>query len=200
MSLSIIESSSGDFKPTVKFNCKHGKWSFRHDGNDIDIDPPTALFDFANVQTGWLLFEAGQKPQRTMDPDLTTRALRVNPDQKRGLVMHLYSTKFPAPGVAEFSSNAITLNNAINALHDDYVEGLANNPGKLPVVKAGGVQQVGKHQNFAPTLEIIDWVDRPADFADELPLPDEIGQAEGVLTNGAAHVPPPAAAAAGAEF
>ena len=57
---------------------------------------------------------------------------KVDPEQKRGFMMNIYSTHFPVPGLAEFASTAANVAGPIDTLFDQYVAGASANPGKLP--------------------------------------------------------------------
>ena len=199
-----ITSSGGAFAPTVKFNAKLGQWTFRApDIDQMNIDPPKALFDFKNLQTGWLHFVPGRKPLRTFDPVQGQMCEKVDPEQKRGFMMNIYSTHFPVPGAAEFASTAANVAGPIDALFDQYTAGAAANPGKLPLVTVSpAVAAKGGHNNFSPVFSIEGWYDRPADFPDALPCPDEIGRVPSALNGAGGHVsapPPPAPAQSAGE-
>jgi hypothetical protein len=83
---------------------------------------------------------------------------------------------------------------AMNDLHDHWLAGKDANPGKLPVVKCVGVTPVtNKHgTNYKPQLEIVSWVDRPAEMAG---APAPAAQVAAPPPAAATHAPPPAASA-----
>jgi hypothetical protein len=68
----------------------------------------------------------------------------------------------------EFMSSANGVRGAMDKLHDDFVAGSTQNPGKLPAVKVKAVIPVtNKHgTNYTPDFEIVGWVDRPAVLGD----------------------------------
>jgi len=139
----------------------------------------TGVFDMPNIKTGWFLFAAGVAPAKTFDPSLTEAAPKPGEGFKRGFELNVFSPK-NLLGVREFSSTAGVVIEAMNTLYDHWIAAPEAKTGKLPVVKCVKVHAVtNKHgTNYQPQLEIVGWVDRPA----------ELGAAP------AASAPPPAAA------
>ena len=76
------------------------------------------------------------------------------------------------------------------------------NPGKLPVIRCDGVEPMkDKHgTNYRPKLVIAQWVERPNDLPDVIPVEaDEVWRGSATQAparSPAQHVPPPAPAAA----
>jgi len=167
---------SGIIKPYVKYNAKADKWFVRApEGGDQEIARPTFLLDLKNIRTGWLRFREGQAPERVIDPSLDRAAPSPGEDFKRGFVVAAYSPKFFG-GAVEFSSASIHLSNAIRELYAVFEENgaKAENRGKLPLVSCTGSEAMKDKYgtNYRPTLELVKWVDRPADLADESPVDD----------------------------
>lgn len=191
-------SGEGSFKVFVKYNAKAGRWYTKKDEKDapeFEVTNMTAVFDMDNIRTGWFLFAAGVAPSKTFDPSLSEAAPKPGPDFKRGFELDLFSEK-NLLGVREFSSTAGVVIEAMNSLHDHWLVEKDKQPGKLPVVKCVGVIPVtGSHgTNYQPQLEIVSWVDRPAELsgstapaAQQQPTPPAAAKAE--------HAPPPAAKA-----
>lgn len=186
----------GNFKVYLKYNAKAGRWYTKKDEKDapeFEVDNMTAIFDLANVKTGWFLFATGAAPSKVYDPSLTQAAPKPGDGFKRGFEVDVYSDK-NLLGTREFASTAGVVIKSINALYDAYLAGASANAGKVPVVKCVGVHPVtNKHgTNYQPQLEIVSWVDRPAEFGEAAsPAP-----AAAPAPAPAAHVPPPAAAPA----
>lgn len=190
---------SGIIKPYVKYNAKADKWFVRGaDGNDAEIPRPTFVIDFDNVATGWLRFREAQAPERVMDASLEQPAPSPGEGFKRGFVVATYSPKFFG-GVAEFASASIHLSNAVKEIYTQWEAEKAGHSGQLPVVACTGSQPMKDKYgtNYRPTLQIVQWVDRPTDLPNESPVePSEIWQkqASAPATNRAPqHVGPPAA-------
>lgn len=188
---------NGNIRNYVKFNAKADKWFVRGADGDVEIRRPTFVADLDNIATGWLRFREGQAPERVMDPSLERAAPLPGEDFKRGFVVMAYSPKFFG-GLAEFSGASIHLSNAMKDVYAAYEEAKADNPGKLPVVTCTGSQAMKDRYgtNYRPTLEIVQWVDRPEDLPDESPVAATDvwqGSAPASTTKPAAqHVPPPA--------
>lgn len=190
---------SGIIKPYVKYNAKADKWFVRSpEGGDQEIARPTFLLDLKNIRTGWLRFREGQAPERVIDPSLDRAAPSPGEDFKRGFVVTAFSPKFFG-GAVEFSSASIHLSNAVRELYAAFEEhgGKAENRGKVPVVACSGSEPMKDKYgtNYRPRLEIVKWVDRPAELADESPVDDADlwkGSAP-APSKPAQHVAPPAA-------
>ena len=190
---------SGIIKPYVKYNAKADKWFVRSpEGGDQEIARPTFLLDLKNIRTGWLRFREGQAPERVIDPSLDRAAPSPGEDFKRGFVVTAYSPKFFG-GAVEFSSASIHLSNAIREIYAAFEENGAKteNRGKVPVVACTGSEPMKDKYgtNYRPKLDIVKWVDRPADFADESPV-DDVDVWKGTAlaaAKPAQHVAPPPA-------
>ncbi|MDE2284738.1 MAG: hypothetical protein KGK33_09010 [Hyphomicrobiales bacterium] len=193
---------SGIIKPYVKYNAKADKWFVRSpEGGDQEIARPTFLLDLKNVRTGWLRFREGQAPERVIDPSLDRSAPNPGEDFKRGFVVTAFSPKFFG-GAVEFSSASIHLSNSMRDLYAAFEEQSTKpeNRGKVPVVACTGSEPMKDKYgtNYRPHLEIVKWVDRPAELADESPVDDaEVwkGAAPAASTaapRAAQHVAPPA--------
>jgi hypothetical protein len=193
---------SGIIKPYVKYNAKADKWFVRSpEGGDQEIARPTFLLDLKNVRTGWLRFREGQAPERVIDPSLDRSAPSPAEDFKRGFVVTAFSPKFFG-GLVEFSSGSIHLSNSMRDLYASFEEQSAKpeNSGKVPVVACTGSEPMKDKYgtNYRPRLEIVKWVDRPAELADESPVDDaEVWKGTASTTPTAApkpaqHVAPPA--------
>jgi hypothetical protein len=195
MNLNI--GGSGIAKPFVKFNAKADKWFVRSpEGGDQEIARPTFLLDLKNVCTGWLRFREGQAPERVIDPSLDRAAPSPGEDFKRGFVVTAYSPKFFG-GAVEFSSASIHLSNAIREVYAAFEVDSAKteNRGKVPVVACTGSEAMKDKYgtNYRPRLEIVKWVDRPADLEDESPVNDaDVWNGAAPAAKPAQHVAPPA--------
>jgi len=196
MTLNI--GGSGVTRPFVKFNAKADKWFVRSpEGGDQEIARPTFLLDLKNIRTGWLRFREGQAPERVIDPSLDRAAPSPGEDFKRGFVVTAYSPKFFG-GAVEFSSASIHLSNAIREVYAAFEDDGAKteNRGKVPVVACTGSEAMKDKYgiNYRPKLEIVKWVDRPAELPDAPPVEDsEVARTDNKPAPAAsAHVPPPA--------
>jgi hypothetical protein len=191
---------SGAAKNFIKFNAKSDKWFRRGDEGEIEMPRPTFVADFENIATGFLRFKEGQAPERVIDPSLNQAAPSPGEGFKRGFVLAVYSPKFFG-GLAELSSNGIHLSNAIKDLYRQFEEQRAAHAGQLPVVACTGSEAMKDKYgtNYRPKLEIVKWVERPAEMPNQSPVDAaDVWRGGSAVTPAAqpkpqaAHVPPPA--------
>ncbi len=190
--------ASGGFKTFIKYNAKAGRWFLRDSDGDKEIPMPLGFVaDMDNIATGWMKYQEGQAPQRRFDPDLQTPAPSPGEGFKRGFVMMVFSVRFFG-GAAEFGGNSIHLANAFKDVYAEWEAGRGANPGKLPVIRCDSVEPMkDKHgTNYRPKLVIAQWVERPNDLPDVIPIEaDEVwrgGATQAPARSPAQHVPPPA--------
>lgn len=166
--------ASGVIKPYVKYNSKADKWFVRAEGGgDLEIARPTFLMDLANIRTGFLRFGEGQAPERIIDPSLDRTAPNPGQGFKRGFVVACFSPKFFG-GMAEMASASIHTSNAIRDVYAVFEEqaGKVENRGKVPLVACTGAEAMKDKYgtNYRPKLELVRWVDRPAELPDASPV------------------------------
>jgi hypothetical protein len=169
--MGFMQSASGDgedFKVYVKYNAKAGRWYTKEDKPDaeeFEVTDMTAVFDFANLKTGWFLFAPGVAPVKQLNENMRHWAVKPSPDFKQGFQLDVFSNK-NLLGVREFASTAGAVIDAMNAVYDDYDNAPESKEGKLPIVRCASVKPiVGKHgTNYSPVLEIIGWVERPPEL------------------------------------
>lgn len=177
---SVGEGNS--FLPIIKYDARSGRLSRRDrengENNDVDITRSfKAIFDFDNVEIGWINFNTGGAP----DYRVRRYADGVKVDKpevaegednyfKRGFRILVKLSKECGGDVREFSSNAAACLDGIKNLMDAYDAGSKSNAGKLPVVEfkdsvakssSGGAL---KTTNYVPVWEIVGWVKRPDDL------------------------------------
>jgi hypothetical protein len=183
MALSIPTSSGGgdggQFLPIVKYDARAGRVNRidREQGVDgwmshsTDITTKfSAVMDLENLEIGWMLFAAGTPPDYRLVPNGQDAGPAPTDKHKRGVRVLMKLAKDAGGDVRELTTSARTALGAFSALHDAYLAGLAENPGKLPVVKMIGTKAVTSGQgakkstNYAPEFTIDGWVARPADL------------------------------------
>lgn len=165
--------SGGDILPIVKFDAKSGDFIARNrvqggDGMWENVEeelqvPFKAIFDFDNIQVGWLSFSSGAP-----DFQMVTYGERLppqpSPDHKQAFRIRIYSKGL---GLREFSHSSKTMLRAIDALHNQFLADKAANPGKVPVVEVSGLETVkvntpqGELRFKAPKWSICQWAARP---------------------------------------
>jgi hypothetical protein len=198
--MAFMEAPGGDgeFTVYVKYNAKAGRWYTKDDqpnATEFEVVNMTAVFDIPNLKTGWFLFQAGSAPDKAINSQLSAWGPKPSDAHKRGFQINLFSDK-NLLGVREFASTAGSVIEAMNGLYDVWLVAPEAAQGKLPVVKCAGVLPVtGKHGvNYAPVLEIVAWVDRPAQLG-EVTAKAVTGPAAAAPVAGpAVHAPPPAQA------
>jgi hypothetical protein len=190
MALNVEPRTGGDFIPYLKYNAKAGRWYTKlEDGGEQEVANMTAIFDLAQIKTGWVFFADGQAPNSVWDNGST--APQPTPQHRRGFALVAFSPK-ELGGAREFSS---TSNAAIIAVKELYEEQYETAPeaarGLLPVVRCEKVVPVKSRQgtNYQPVLKITKWVPRPQ----ALPLNGNEGNA--TAADAGSEVPPPVAAA-----
>ena len=175
------ENGAGGFTARVEYNAKAGRFyrvervdvggTYETQKIEIRDNEFSAVFDLENIEVGWAYFAAGSAPSIHLAK--LGGAIPARPDQnhKKAFKLRMALSKACAgtgDQLREFMSSANGVRGAMDKLHDDFVAGSAQNPGKLPAVKVKAVVPVtNKHgTNYTPDFEIVAWVDRPAVLAD----------------------------------
>jgi len=170
------EPTAGDFLPIIKYDARAGR-IFRidrtADGREpIDItDTFAAVFDFENIETGWLNF-SGPQPDFKLVKMGEVLPVRPSENHKNGvrlmLKLHPSCAGSDKP-VREFSTSAKAALSGIEKVYLAYREGKPGS-GKLPIVAMRGSTPVktgtGDRQstNYVPKFEIVGWANRPTDL------------------------------------
>ena len=171
LNLNLGFGDTGPIMPHIKYDARAGR-IFRVDREDgvsdqVDITHEfKAIFDLENVEVGYIKFEAGQAPDFNMVPLGSPMPAKASPDHKQGVRFLVKLSAAHGGDVRELSSTAMSFLGKISELHDKYEEGVADNPGKLPVVVMTGLETIKtqKSTNYAPIFKIAGWASRPADF------------------------------------
>jgi len=170
-------ATGGDIIPVCKYNAKAGRWARveRENGTNEEVDITRsfkAVFDFENVQTGWISFVAGQAPDFDVVTYPDTHFFRQPPTANHKSGVRILIKLAPSCGgdVREVASVSKAFLRGMDELHDAYLAGVKANPGKLPVVTMVDTIPIvseGKGQkstNYCPKFEIGSWVARPVDL------------------------------------
>jgi hypothetical protein len=169
-------SSGGDFLPILKYDARAGRL-FRIDrvdnGTGFENDPVDitsefkAIFDFENIEVGWLDFVAGSAPSVELVKMGTALPPRPGDRHKNGvrLLVKLAKNCVGPTGkaVREVMGTAKVFLSGIEAVYKAYEAEKGRNPGKLPVItlekttpiKSGSGERTST--NYQPTFKIVSW-------------------------------------------
>lgn len=180
MALGLNYSSTGgeDILPIVKFDARAGR-IIRIDRVDNQTEETditknfSAVFDLENVEVGSISFAAGRGPIFDMVPVGNPVPAPAGEDFKPGfrfMVKLSSACGGDQNAPREMASTAKAFQEGLDALHDEYLKGVKDNPGKLPVVVLEDTKvkkTEGKNQtssNYMPVFKITKWVPRPSDL------------------------------------
>ena len=160
---------------------------------DVEIGRPTFVADLANIATGWLRFREGQAPERVIDPSWSGRphapmrassAASCSRSTARSSSADSPSCPAPRSTWATRSASCTPTSSA------SAPATLARSRDRLHRLRADEGPLRGQLQAL---LELVKWVDRPAELPDASPVePSEIWQgAPATARPPAIHVPPP---------
>jgi hypothetical protein len=92
--------------------------------------------------------------------------VKPSDEHKEGFRIRMYNKEI---GLREMSSSSKIVRNQMNDLHDAFLAGKADNPGKVPVIEITGSDRIqietkaqGTQTFRSPKWAIAGWVDRPA--------------------------------------
>lgn len=181
MGLGLTYSSgegSGDITPFVKYDARAGRL-FRMDranngdgfsNTPVDITRTfKAVLDMENIEVGYMNFNTGTAPDFVL-VKLGEPLPQRPQNYKQGARLMLKLGQDCGGDVRELSNSSVAFLKGLDELHNDYVHGKAQNPGKLPVVilkDTIGVttgQGDKKSTNYQPIFQIVGWAPRPADL------------------------------------
>lgn len=168
------ESTGGDFLPILKFDARAGRF-FRRDRQnmenvEVDITKSfKAVIDMENIEVGYINFATGGAPDFVLVPLGDPMPQKPSDGHKQGFRIVVKLGSDCGGDIREFSSCAKVVIKGIDQLHEDYVTGEKENPGKLPIVILKDTVPVtteGKQKstNYQPVFEITGWVPRPKDL------------------------------------
>lgn len=167
-----VGSGGGNFLPIVKYDARAGRM-FRVDREDgvstpVDITRNfKAVFDFDNLEVGYINFDTGSAPDFVMVPHGDAMPAKPSDKHRQGLRLTLKLSSELGGDVREIAGTSAALIKGIDALHDDYLSGDERHSGKLPVVVLADTVAVEsgsgtkKSTNYQPVFEIVGWVKRP---------------------------------------
>lgn len=159
-----FNTGSGSANGYIRYMASTASWSDQGD----TLDFKAAIFDLANIKTGWCHIDVGVAPEWMMDASLEQPAARPEGDGwKRGFKVDVYSKAMfgdDSP-VREWGTNSTGAQLGIQAL---YAAWEASNPaaGTSPVVefKGGVPTKIGKGNTNVPTLNILKFIETPSEL------------------------------------
>jgi hypothetical protein len=163
-----------EFLPALKYDARCGTFSttdrvqrgseWQTEKHDV-TDGFHAIFDLANVQTGWIHFPKGGAPQTALQPAGEDYGDAPTKDHKEGIRL-LVKIPGDKAGVREILNTSVAFWNGIDELHDTYLASVDEHDGQLPVVELADVEthETSNGPSCTPHFRIIDWVPRPADL------------------------------------
>ena len=154
-------SNSGGSGNYIRFSPQANAWS----NQDGEFILEKFVFDYENLQTGWMLIATGMF-EFIPDDSLGRKGAQPSPEHKRGFKAIFYNRSML---VAEFSANGAGANMGIESLYKQVSAQAAANVGKLPVVEYTGSrpEKVGKGSTRVPEFNVTGWVARPAALSDD---------------------------------
>lgn len=154
-------SNSGGSGNYIRFSPQSNAWS----NQDGEFTFEKSVFDYENLETGWMLIATGIF-EFIPDNGLGQKGAQPSADHKRGFRATFFNKTM---GVAEFSANGAGANMGLEALWKQVQAQQSANAGKLPVVEYKGSrpEKVGKGTTRVPLFEVVSWVARPAAMSED---------------------------------
>jgi hypothetical protein len=182
MSLGLRRSVS-NILPRLKFDARVGVFLtedrvrdtddvWRTEQANIDRADFRAIFDMKNIEVGWIDFPKGAPPDAKLVSGGDGAAERwgspPSKNHKLGVrvIVKLDDTIDGVGSVRELMSTSVGLWSGLDALHDDYVDGLKEHPDMVPVIGMINAikTETSSGTSFEPSFSIEEWVPRPPDL------------------------------------
>ena len=125
-----------DFTPHIRWMAQTSAWrKSAPDGHEL-VTWEHAVFDLANIETGWAIFAEGQAPEWVMDPSLNKRAAKPQDgrDWRRGFKLLVFSES-ALDGLREFATTAVGAARGILELYGQYEAAAKQHPGTVIQLK-----------------------------------------------------------------
>jgi hypothetical protein len=149
-------SSGGGSGNYIRFSPQANSWS----NQDGEFTLEKFVFDYENLQTGWMLIATGIF-EFVPDASLGVKGAQPSGEHKRGFKATFYNKNMD---VAEWSANGAGANMGLENLYKQVSAQASANVGKLPVVEYKGSrpEKVGKGTTRVPEFVVTGWVARPS--------------------------------------
>jgi hypothetical protein len=151
-----LSSGSGGSGNYIRFMPSANAWL---NNAKEEIQLKKVVFDFDNVQTGWMLLAEGARDWQP-DASLGAKGKQPSPEHKRGFSVKFYNKEL---GTVEWSANGTGPNMGLEALYKTVSADRAANAGKLPVIEYTGskLEKIGKGTTRIPHFNVVSWVAKP---------------------------------------
>jgi len=159
-------SSTNKIYDRLGYNAKDGVYTHSYYDRENEIRENEeykkdfkVLFDFESMEVGWADFQETPPSIVTVPLGTNQRPNKPTDDHKEYFVVKIYNKNL---GVVTFGSSASSIIQAVDKLHDSYLE--ANEKEKIPVVHFDGLEgpiKWGKAKVYIPNMKIVDWKERP---------------------------------------
>lgn len=165
--------NSSEIIPILKYDARAGRLSRRdyESGEYVNTDVTRsfkAVADLENIEVGWINFNTGSAPDMVMARAADeAHPSQPSSDHKQGVRLLVKLSKECGGDIREIAGNAKSMLRGIDELHNDYLKGVKDNAGKLPVIALKDTVPVTtgegakKSTNYVPIFEIVSWVSRP---------------------------------------
>jgi len=188
MPLNMLNEGGGT--AFIRFSSDENAWLRSSEGGGLEeVETPFAvLIDIENVQLGWLKLSGGRdwQPWPNNDP---TNTPKPSDAHKQGFSVKMYSTKvFGDEHLREFCASGTGTNMFIKKLYDECEATGEFGKGKVPAFKISKSKEklkIGAGSTRIPPFEIVDWKDRPAEFADNAVAASSTSDATGAAAKSA---------------
>jgi hypothetical protein len=133
---------------------------------NIPHDKFRAIMDLVNFERGYFSFPRGAAPDMRLYPLGRDIGDAPSDKHKEGIRVVMKLDASLGSTVREFVSTAVGVYYSFDALHDEYLAGLADHPGQLPIVECVGVQEekTSAGTSAAPIWKIVGWAPRPPEL------------------------------------
>jgi len=169
MALGFSATVPARFLPILKYHAREGR-VLRIDrtadgviSQDI-TENFAAVVDMEAIEIGWMQFGQGTKPDLRLFPLGGAWPEAPSPQHKRGLRVVLQLSQNQGGDVRELSCTASVFLDAFDSLHDEFLAGRQDHPGKLPVVVLTHTR-LERAASHKPYFTIAGWVERPETMA-----------------------------------
>ena len=156
-----LNSGGGGF---IAFKPQAQNWQTTQDGEKSVVDWSHAIWMLADAKTGWSRWPEGEAREWEWDGEIGVADPEpVGENWERGFevsVQLLDHNGDPATDFLIYNATGVGAKLGYQALYAEYEEQVADNPGKVPVVKNDGVTP--SKRTSIPNLTIARWIDKPS--------------------------------------